>query len=342
MQEPRTNEFEDIDDAESLYYEPTKRFPMLIENLLPSGLSIFCGASKIGKSWLMLWLCLQVAKGQPIWDRNTTQTDVLYLALEDTRERIKSRIRTITDEPVPTLRFRYRWPSIGEGFEEKLERFLSAFPRTGLVVIDTLQKIRTVTTGSFNAYSHDYHEISILKDIADKHNICILLVHHLRKLSDSSDPFNEVSGSTGIAGAADTTMIMKKQNRFSDNATLYVAGRDVEQQEFTLQFKNNLWHLIESAGLEELQRKQTPDFLFRVVDFMQEKDCWKGTASELLAQMGITDLKPNVASKYLAQYYYEVLYPAIEFSTERNWKQRIITLRKPDGQTMDSAPGETP
>ncbi len=32
----------------------------MVDGLLPTGLSLFCGAQKIGKSWLMLKLCLCV------------------------------------------------------------------------------------------------------------------------------------------------------------------------------------------------------------------------------------------------------------------------------------------
>jgi hypothetical protein len=53
----------------------------------------------------------------------------------------------------------------------------------------------------------------------------------VRKLSDAGDPLNEVLGSTGITGTVDTVMVMKKERRFSGDATLYVSGRDVEQQE---------------------------------------------------------------------------------------------------------------
>ena len=33
----------------------------IIPGLLPAGLALFAGPSKAGKSWLTLWLCLQIA-----------------------------------------------------------------------------------------------------------------------------------------------------------------------------------------------------------------------------------------------------------------------------------------
>ena len=45
----------------------------------------------------MLKICLQVSKGEPIWELKTKQSDVLYLCLEDTLARIQSRLFKITD-----------------------------------------------------------------------------------------------------------------------------------------------------------------------------------------------------------------------------------------------------
>ena len=54
----------------------------------PAGLALFAGPSKAGKSWLTLWLCLQVAQGKPVWGREIEPRTVLYLSLEDTFNRL--------------------------------------------------------------------------------------------------------------------------------------------------------------------------------------------------------------------------------------------------------------
>ena len=59
-------------------------------------------------------------------------------------------------------------------------------------------------------YAGDYDDVSALKNISDKYGIAVMVVHHVRKLKDISDPFNEVSGSTGITGAADTNFVLKR------------------------------------------------------------------------------------------------------------------------------------
>lgn len=322
----------EIIDAETLYYEPQRKTPQLIEGLLPQGLNILCGASKMGKSWLVLWLCMQIAKGEPVWERESTKAQSLYLCLEDTYDRIQKRMHRLTDDPHRGLRFSRLCGRIGDGLEEQIDDALSRHPATRLIIIDTLQKVRRNVSGSINAYSHDYSELSKLKAIADTRGICILLIHHIRKQADDRDPMNEVSGSTGITGTVDTIYVLKKDNRFSEQATLYVSGRDVEQQELSLKFENMVWQLVECKGQTELMKESIPDFVFQVVAFMEGRSAWTGSMTQLLLEMGVDDLQPSAASRHLSRFCYEALTPAsIHYSTRRTGRERTLTLRKGDG-----------
>ena len=186
--------------------------------LLPAGLSLLAGASKAGKSWLCLWLCLQLARGGEIWGRTTQPQTVLYLCLEDTYARIQGRLFRLTEDPVPSrLYFQTGSCAIGDGLELQIEKFLSQHPETGLVIIDTLQKVRTADPNN-GAYASDYQDMSALKSLADRRGIGLLLVHHLRK-QGASDPFQQISGSNGLMGAADTIWLLQRQ-RMSDTARL--------------------------------------------------------------------------------------------------------------------------
>ena len=93
----------------------------------------------------------------------------------------------------------------------QLERFMQDYPDTEFIVIDTFQRIRE-STNTKNGYANDYEEIGKIKAVSDKYKIAVLLVHHLRKMPDS-DPFNIVSGSTGIIGAVDSLYVLEKDNR---------------------------------------------------------------------------------------------------------------------------------
>ena len=158
-----------------------------------------------------------------------------------------------------------------------------------------------------------------------------MLVHHLRKLQDSDDPFNDASGSTGIIGAADTNFILRRK-RSGNAAALLVSGRDVEYQELTLQFNDLVWELVERKNSEDIHKAELPKFLFRVVDFMESRAEWVGTATELLTEMKETETTPNVVTKYLGQFSCEVLEPVgIEYRTKRTGKSRLIKLIRNDG-----------
>ena len=156
-------------------------------------------------------------------------------------------------------------------------------------------------------------------------------MHHLRKLQDSDDPFNDVSGSTGIIGAADTNFILRRK-RSGNAATLLVSGRDVEYQELTLQFNDLVWELVERKNSEDIRKAELPKFLFRVVDFMECRTEWVGTATELLTEMKEQEVTPNMVTKYLGQFAYEVLEPlGIEYRTKRTGKSRLIKFLRRDG-----------
>ena len=92
-------------NAETLLYEPLEKPSFVVDSLIPTGLSLFCGSQKIGKSWLMLKLCLCVSQGLPLWDMPTMEGDVLYLCLEDTFCRIQDRLFRLTNEASRRLHF---------------------------------------------------------------------------------------------------------------------------------------------------------------------------------------------------------------------------------------------
>ena len=205
-------------NAETLLYEPLEKPSFVVDSLIPTGLSLFCGSQKIGKSWLMLKLCLCVSQGIPLWDMPTMEGDVLYLCLEDTFCRLQDRLFRLTDEASGRLHFAVASCKLSDGLIVQLEDYLKDYPDSRLIVIDTLQKVRTASKD--NAYASDYGDISLIKDFADRHSLAVIVVHHIRKQNDS-DVFNKVSGTTGLTGSADATFVLEKEKRASDTANLH-------------------------------------------------------------------------------------------------------------------------
>ena len=323
-------------DAETLYYKPLEHPKMLIDGVLSDGLAIMAGDSKIGKSWMVLWMCLQISKGEPVWGLPTRKTDVVYLALEDREWRVQQRMQDLTDTPPENLHFGFSCGQLGAELESQIEDVLKDYPSTGLLFIDTLQMVRDNVSAKVNAYAQDYKDLSSLKKIADNHGICIFVVHHTRKERDGGNIFNDMTGSTGIMGVADTGMILRKDDRFGDNATLCITGRDVEEKKLKMQMRGVKWEITEELSADDLRKERIPDFVFKVVDFLFEHRQFEGTVTELLAAVGNTELKPNVASKYLTRIYSEVFAPmGITYEYRKTAAARTISLTLNDGADGD-------
>ena len=313
-------------NADTLLYEPLEKPPFVVDGLIPTGLTLFCGSQKIGKSWLMLKLCLCVSQGIPLWDMHTQEGDVLYLCLEDTFCRIQDRLFHLTDEASGRLHFAVASNKLSDGLIVQLEDYLKEYPDSRLIVIDTLQKIRTASKD--NAYASDYGDISLIKDFADRHSLAVIVVHHIRKQNDS-DVFNKVSGTTGLTGSADATFVLEQESRASNAAKLYVTGRDTPYQEFTLRFHDCSWELVERKEQEQLAKEMIPDVLFRLVDFMQDKEKWTGTATELLDALGETGTAANVLTKWMNEYRLDFLLENhIRYDFSRRSSGRMISLAR--------------
>ena len=320
-------------DADALLYEPLEKPRFVVDGLIPTGSTLFCGTQKIGKSWLMLKLCLCVSEGKPLWDMPTAEGDVLYLCLEDTFSRIQDRLFKLTDEASGRLHFAVASCKLSDGLIVQLEDYLKDYPDSRLIVIDTLQKVRTDSKD--NAYASDYGDISLIKEFADRHSLAVIVVHHIRKQKDS-DVFNMVSGTTGLTGSADTTFVLEKENRASDTAKLYVTGRDTPYQEFILRFRDCSWELVERKTQEQLAKEAIPQVLFRVVEFMQDKTEWSGTATELTAAMGETETVPAVITKWLNEYRTTFLSEnGIGYQYSRKKEGRQIALTRKAGDSGD-------
>ena len=120
-------------------------------------------------------------------------------------------------------------------------------PDARLVVVDTLAKVRPRQRGQ-HLYSEDYAALERLLPLAADHGVSILVVHHLRKM-DADDPLDTISGSTGLSGGVDGTLILKRERGKAD-AYLHVDGRDVEEPaELALRWDQNLasWNLMGDA-----------------------------------------------------------------------------------------------
>lgn len=328
-------------DAETLMTPPIEPLKFIVSSLIPQGLHILAGSPKIGKSWLALWICLQVAKGEAVWGFETLKSTVLYLCLEDSFARIQSRLFEITDEASSNLHFAVMSDVIGNGLELQIENFIKGHPSTGLVVIDTLQKVRRSTSVNVNPYAADYDDITALKQIADHHKLAVVLVHHLRKSIDN-DPLNMISGTTGIAGGADSNFVLQKDKRTENTATLICTGRDIAQRELLLALNKETF-LCELIKPIESAEQKVDGSMILLSDFMKSTNEFTGTATELAEQLkcfGGADHRPAVLKKKMIKHMAYLNQNNIHYSENRTFERREFTLRydSNDGMTAETAP----
>ena len=235
-----------------LFTKEFKPIRWAVHDILAEGCSILAGKPKCGKSIICLNLAIAIAAGTKAFcSIDVEPGQVLYLALEDVQRRLQTRLHQMLkgDDPkaLQNIKIYTKWPKMGEGGLQKLDEKIKSISGIRLVMIDTLKKFRPVIKGNKSLYDSDYEPISAIKEIADKNNVSILLIHHLRK-SDADDIMDTFSGSLGLTGATDTNLILERQTGNAD-AVLHINGRDVESAEYALRFQpgNMSWRILGAA-----------------------------------------------------------------------------------------------
>lgn len=311
--------------AQDLMTDPLVEKPMLIEGLMGDGLGFLCASPKTGKSWLAMDIGICVATGTPLWGRETQRGCVLHVPLEDTYERLRKRLWLITDEVEGNLFFATHAETLANGLLDQLAMFHKEHPDLRLVIIDTLQMVRSSARDYSN--SSDYRELAELKRFADQHSITILLIHHTRKMGDS-DVMNTVSGTNAITGAADFTWVLTKPSRNSQDGTLSITGRDMEQREIYLQFKDHRWNLVKDFPAEELAAASIPRCIGEVVDFIRHNGTWEGRTGDLMPEAGIQGVSSAVFGKYLAQHSMFLEKNGVRYSKRHASSGSLVTLER--------------
>lgn len=222
-----------------------------VPGIIPEGLTLCCGAPKLGKSFLALNIAVAVATGGVALGHRVAQGDVLYLALEDTGRRLQTRlIPMIGDGPAPS---RLTLPTAIPRFPEAgmhLRLWCDEHPERALIVVDVLVKVKERGKSSEAAYEADYAAATYLKNIADEYGVPILALHHVRKLG-ADDWLERVSGTNGLAGAADAVHFLSR-SRGEATAALKITGRDFEESEFALTFDpaTLTWQAMEGPAVD--------------------------------------------------------------------------------------------
>jgi AAA domain-containing protein len=242
-----TDDFSNLIDGRTLdgLYLPKK--PMLIDEIMAAGSTLLIGKPKKGKSWMALEISLAVATGTAFMGYAVTQGDVLYLALEDNRHRIQSRMRTVCNAkgvPVPgNVRFgtiEDKVPGMDNGFVDRLRRHFERYPHCRLVIVDTLKTVRPAKTRGEDSYEHDRRALDPFTHMmADFPGKSVIVVHHARK-AGTLDVHDSASGTTGLVGAVDQAWFLTVHDE-TGGLVLAGVGRDIEPFDFAVEREDGLW-----------------------------------------------------------------------------------------------------
>ena len=235
------------------------------------------------------------------------------------------------------LHFATHAGQVGQNLDKQLQNFLREHPDTVLVIVDTLQKVREMTTEGYS-YASDYDVMTNLKQLADSYNICLLLVHHTRK-QPAGDNFEMISGTNGLLGGSDGALLIKKENRTDLTATLELSSRDQPEQKLyiTKNPESLVWELDHA---ETETWKEPPDPILEAVAKLvtPQAPYWEGTPTELVTVLGLPDQSNRLtrhlnvkAGRLLEEY-------GISYENKARHTGRRITLR----YAAESSPQGTP
>lgn len=258
---------------EELFEKDIKPLEWIVDEILPAGVFLMGSPPKYFKSFMALDLCLTVCTGGRFLGFQSHKYDCVYMDLESGERRPRDRAKTILKGKQPPNNFRVvtretfwipdetkrngkKRPLIGDGFREYLEALLKKYPSIKLVVVDVFKKIRRPAKKGQDGYDRDYDDLTELEEIAEQFKICILLIHHTRKMKDPSDPFNELSGSTGLTGSVDGSWVIAKKHRNDPDAVLYTTGRDIDSLELAVKFDKASMKWTSAGTLEDVEMQK--------------------------------------------------------------------------------------
>jgi len=299
---------------------PEPRFA--VPGIVAEGLNLLVGAPKLGKSWLTLNLGTAVASGgRALGKIPVDGGEVLYLALEDGPRRLKSRLTmTLGNDPAPPgLHFETQWQPLADGGAEDLSTWLGTHTETRLVVLDVIARLRSPLKDRSDRYMADYMVAESIKRVADRHGVAVVAVHHTRK-AVADDFLESVSGTNGLAGAADSIIVLKRSRGQAD-ATLHVTGRDVEEQELALRWQSDIgtWSLLGDAS--EWRMSETRRQILEAIRHASQPLKPKQIADEADADYGVVKhlVRKMVDDNQLAtdgkgSYYLEPVHPFTLFT----------------------------
>jgi RecA-family ATPase len=267
----------DDSDIYSVQTLRTEKFPTLKQiagDIIVEGLTLLAARPKIGKTWLALDVAIAVAQGSYcLGDIKCDQGDVLFLALEDNKRRMQRRLTKllgINKAEWPPISCAHTWPRANNGGLDRIRKWIEQHEKTArLVVIDVLARFRKIAPPGKQSYDLDYEAIAELQKIASDTGVAIVVIHHTRK-GEANDPIDAVSGTLGLAGAADAILVISRDGQ---GVRLYGRSRDVDEIDKAMTFSKETcrWNIV-GETTDVRRSKERQEILGALVEPMKLKD----------------------------------------------------------------------
>ena len=241
-------------------FPPTR---WVVPHLIPEGLTMLASKPKCGKSWMMLGIATASGIGGETLGQKVPQGDALYLALEDTPARLKGRLQQSLGFVMPPTRavVYTEWPRVDEGGIERMEKWVKSVENPRWIGIDVFVMVRGARQKNGNAYEEDYRAARPLKQFAEMYKVGITIAHHLGK-RDSDDPLDMISSTTGLPGACDNILVIR---RSSQGTQLQGRGRDISEVDKAIKLDEmGVWQVLGDSA--EVMRSDTRKKILAVLD----------------------------------------------------------------------------
>jgi KaiC/GvpD/RAD55 family RecA-like ATPase len=239
----------------------------IVPQYMVAGMTFVSGKQKVGKSWLIMQIACAKGTGGRVFNQKVSQGRVLYLALEDSPRRLKSRMIKQAwplDAAVDFVYFKRFQEEIGDLSQGGAERliYMAEAGNYELIVIDTFSKAigMYLKSGDQNDASTITKALANLHDYANSRNKGLVFVDHFSKAvgNEGGDPLNDMIGWVAKGGVTDTAWGLYRE-RGKLGAVLNIVGRDIDgDQSLMLTFDKDLgcWHYDGDGALITLTNRR--------------------------------------------------------------------------------------
>ena len=291
----------------------------IVDNLMKSN-GVYClvARPKVGKSLLALQLANSIATGNTFLGFRTIPSPVLYISTEMNSRQMVDRIDKMKlDFNDNNFKFIEQNPKernlnlmdLQLNFDDFSKEFNGRF-----VIIDMFSGIGFNSAYDLNNYQ-DIGQVIIPKfrELCQKYNFTILLVHHLNKNNTSL-------GSTAIDGSVDGKITLKQDPNIKNKLYLNYESRDYEGFDLVLKRNENLiFEKVEET--EELN----PNLLFFLNYAIKQKE-FSFTSSEITSKLNL-QVTPSAFGKLLNNNLDNLEKEGLHIIPKRTATERIYTAK---------------